>query len=175
MLIDFLKGNHYEVASATIPWLREVKGACLHKGKGGPRGIPGTGRPRGGSIRSKDPVNLIPELGPDLIMPKMPRIRSPRGAPVSMRASKPSRGSSGVPRPAFTPELGAGGQIRRWCGKRQQRQLQRWRQQLVEGAAALWRRQVIVALFFFVTSDWSGFDGRMLQVILSAAAWPLKR
>jgi hypothetical protein len=31
MLVDFLKGNHFELPTATVPWLWEAKGpACCH-------------------------------------------------------------------------------------------------------------------------------------------------
>jgi hypothetical protein len=34
MLVDFLKGNHFEIPTATVPWLWEAKGlACCCEGE----------------------------------------------------------------------------------------------------------------------------------------------
>jgi hypothetical protein len=34
MLVDFLKGNHFEVPTATVGWLWKAKGsACYHMGE----------------------------------------------------------------------------------------------------------------------------------------------
>jgi hypothetical protein len=151
MLVDFLKGNHLD-ATATLPWLCQVKGPACRRTRGVPTGVPegltGASSHRGEDPKPRGPIKLIPELIPGSPSPECSLNRLSRNGQRVLTPDRSSRGRLEVAQRQMAPAQVAQRQGGAMQGQRQRHFHQRW-SQVLRGTSTSWGTMILRCFSLF--------------------------